>query len=59
MVTGTKIDESYTTTQFQIDGFSPPFRQARNKFEGGVMIYVRNLLCVEIPQKILNVSSLT
>ena len=46
----TKIDESYPTNQFLIDTFSSPFRLDRNKFGGGVMIYVKDhLLCVEIP----------
>ena len=50
VVTETKIDESYPNSQFSIDGFSTPFRLDRNKFGGGVMIYVKeNLLCVEIP----------
>ena len=49
LVTETKIDEFFTTTQFQIDGFSPTFRLDPNRFGGGVMIYVRDhLLCVEI-----------
>ena len=50
VVTETKIDESYPTSQFSIDGFSTPFRLDRNKSGGGVMIYVKeHLLCVEIP----------
>ena len=50
VVTETKIDESFTTSQFQIDGFSCPFRLDRNKSGGGVLIYVRDQLpCVAIP----------
>ena len=50
VITETKIDESFPTGQFSIDGFSTPFRLDRNKFGGGVIIYVKeHLLCVEIP----------
>ncbi len=50
VVSETKIDESSTTTQFTIDGFSRPFRLDRDKLGGGLIIYVKeHLLCVEIP----------
>ena len=44
VVTETKIDDSYPTTQFIIEGFSPPFRLDRNANGGGVLIYVSNLI---------------
>ena len=38
----TKIDDSFTDSQFCIKGFKqPPFRLDRNKFGGGIMVYVR------------------
>ena len=37
----TKIDSSYPSTQFMIDGFSKPFRRDRNSNGGGLLIYVR------------------
>ena len=37
----TKIDSSFPNSQFRIDGFSALFRLDRNKFGGGVLIYVR------------------
>ena len=44
MTTETKIDESYPTNQFIIEGFSPPFRLDRNKEGGGVLVYVSDLI---------------
>ena len=35
VITETKIDESYPTSQFIIEGLSPPFRLDRNKDGGG------------------------
>ena len=49
VVSETKIDESFPTCQFKIDGFSPPFRLDRNKEGGGIIIYIR----LDIPCKIL------
>ena len=45
----TKLDGSYPTTQFMIDGFSKPFRRDRNKNGGGILCYVHNdILCKEL-----------
>ena len=50
VVTETKIDASYPTSQFEINGFGTPFRLDRYKRVGGVMIYVReHLPCELIP----------
>ena len=50
VVTETKIDASYPTSQFAIKGVGTPFRQDRNKHGGGVLIYIReHLPCREIP----------
>ena len=49
VVTETKIDDSYPTSQFEIRGFGTPFRQDRNKHGGGVLVYIReHLPCREI-----------
>ena len=45
----TKLDDTYMSNQFQIEGFSIPFRADRNAHGGGLLIYVRD----EIPCKIL------
>ena len=42
MISETKIDESFPSKQFQIEGFSPPLRLDRNKFGGGILfMFVR------------------
>ena len=45
----TKFDETFLTSHFLTDGFSKPYRFGRNKYGGGVMIYIWNT----IPSKIL------
>ena len=49
VVSETKLDESFPTGQFEIDGFSTPFRVDRNKEGGGLIIFIRS----DIPCKIL------
>ena len=44
VITETKIDDSYPSGQFIIEGFSPPFRLDRNINGGGVLIYVSDLI---------------
>ena len=46
-VTETKLDPSFPSGQFLIDGFAKPFRRDRKKNGGGVMIFIRD----ESPQK--------
>ena len=41
MISDTKLDQSFPTTQFMINGFSAPFRLDRNDKGGGVIIYIR------------------
>ena len=41
VVTETKLDESFPTAQFFIEGYSAPYRLDRNKYGGGILIYVR------------------
>ena len=41
VVTETKLDESFPTAQFFIEGYSAPYRLDRNKHGGGILIYVR------------------
>ena len=43
----TKLDDTFPTSQFHIDGFSQPYRLDRNRNGGGVMIFVRE----ELPSK--------
>ena len=37
----TKLDESFPTSQFLIDGFKNPFRYDRNSNGGGILVYIR------------------
>ena len=41
IISETKIDESFSSNQFMIDGYSIPFREDRNSQGGGLLIYVR------------------
>ena len=46
LVTEAKLDESYSSSQFHIEGFTNPFRLCRDRFGGGVMIFVNSHLPV-------------
>ena len=46
----TKLDDSFPTSQFIMEGFTKPYRMDRNRNGGGIMIYVRD----DIPSKQLN-----
>ena len=52
MVTETKIDESFRTSQFVIPGFTSPYHFGRTKDGGGILVYVKE----NIPSKLLNIS---
>ena len=52
MVTETKIDETFPTSQFIIPGFSSPYRFDRTKDGGRILVYIRE----DIPSKLLNIS---
>ena len=45
----TKLDETFPSSQFHMNGFSLPYRLDRNCHGGGVMIFVRK----DIPSKLL------
>ena len=49
IIVETKLDDSFPTSQFYIDGYATPFRRDRNKFRGGILIYVGE----DIPCKLL------
>ena len=52
MVTETKIDESFPTSQFIIPGFTSPYCFDRTKDGRGILAYIRE----DIPLKLLNIS---
>ena len=49
IVTETKLDPTFPTSQFMIDGFSEPYCFGRNRNGSGVLIYIRE----DIPSKLL------
>ena len=49
ILTETKLDETFLTSQFLMDGFSKPYRFDRSKYGGGVIIYIQDT----VPSKIL------
>ena len=54
VVTETKLDSSFPLNQFFIEGFNKPFRFDRNKFGGGVLIYVReDIPCKQLVKYVL------
>ena len=50
LISETKVDLSFHSSQFAIDGFSSPFRLDRNSSGAGIMLFVRE----DIPSKILS-----
>ena len=53
MISETKLDSSFPTGQFLINGYSEPFRIDRNSQGGGIMLYVRE----DIPSKLVGVET--
>ena len=51
MVSETKIDMSFPTSQFVIQGFAAPFRLDRTNTARGILVYVRD----DIPSKLQNI----
>ena len=49
VVCETKLDETFPSSQFHMDGFSLPYRLDRNRNGGGVMIFIKE----DIPSKLL------
>ena len=53
LISETKLDDSFLTTQFLIKGFSASYRSDRNFKGGGLLLYIHQ----DIPSKILMYSS--
>ena len=49
VLTETKLDVSFPTTQFCIEGFSTPYGLDRDRNGGGILIYIRE----DIPSRLL------
>ena len=58
LISETKLDSSFTTSQFVIDGYHTPFRRDKNEYGGGLMCFINeNIIChkldvEEIPKDI-------
>ena len=44
----TKLDSSFPEQQFALDGYSDPYRLDRNRFGGGIAVYVQNNIPVKV-----------
>ena len=53
MISETKIDESFPSRQFFIEGFTPPYRLDRNCHDSGILIHVRE----DILSKLIKMNS--
>ena len=52
IISETKLDDSFPSVQFLIEGYGPPYRLDRNAHGGGVLVYVReDFPCELIPMK--------
>ena len=54
MITETKLDDSFPTMQFNIEGYHT-FRLDRNEYGGGILLYVRD----DIPSKFIPIKNST
>ena len=52
MISKTKLDDSFPSMQFLIEGYGPPYRLDPNSHGGGILVYVReDIPCKLIPMK--------
>ena len=50
MISETKLDQSFPNGQFQIHGYSEPYRFDRNGNGGGILVFI----CEDIPAKLID-----
>ena len=48
-MTESKLDNSFPTAEFQINGFTSPYRLDTNAHDRGILLYIRE----DIPSKLL------
>ena len=41
LISKTKLDDSFLSTQFKIEGFTTPYRYDRSDKGGGLILYIR------------------
>ena len=52
MISEAKIDETFSSRPFYIEGFTPPSRLDRNCYGGGILVHVR----VDILSKLIEMN---
>ena len=50
LISETKLDASFPSSQFILDGLTTPYRLDRTQYEGGIVLFMRE----GIPSKLLN-----
>ena len=50
LISETKLDASFPSSQFILDGITPPYRLDRAQQGGGIMLFIRE----DIPSELLN-----
>ena len=50
MISETKLDSSFPNGQFQIHGYSEPYRLDKNGNGGGILVFIRE----DIPTKLID-----
>ena len=55
LISETKLDESFPSAQFPLNGFSKPYRLDRCSNGGGILLYIKN----DIPARLLSNSNKT
>ena len=53
MISETRIDETFPSRQFCIEGFAPPYMLDRNCHGGGILLYIRE----DIPSKLIEMNT--
>ena len=53
LISETKLDASFPSSQFILDGFTPPYRLDRTQHGSGIMLFIRK----DTPSKLLNVDT--
>ena len=51
VITETKLDDTFLTSQFLVTGFFVPYRLDRNRNEGGIMIFIRDYILSRVLTK--------
>ena len=53
MISEIRIDETFPSRQFCIEGFAPPYMLDRNCHGGGILLYIRE----DIPSKLIEMNT--